>query len=359
MTRASAPPRTQCLDVAFIALALCSSSCSSERLTNANAFAPPSPASYVVVERRAKENDEGDETRDARDEARDDERRAFVERRADGLRAVANVDRVPPTHVSSFQRVLDDFEIARVRTSRGNAIVVMTCEGARLRNDGADVTMIVSHGNAVDAGEFAPFARKLAHTLRCRVVVYDYSGYGQSTGRASVKDTYADIEAVVAHVATRHDVGMGEIVLYGQSIGSGPVCDFASKKRTNDVGAVVLVSPLLSALNVLSAPNAWCTPAKVYKRMDVYKNYAVVKTIRAPILVIHGDHDRVVHQSHGRALWEEICKRARDPNDVVFDPYWIPGAGHDDTYDKNPAEFIRHLKNVCEVVRERCNDRGR
>ena len=170
-------------------------------------------------------------------------------------------------------------------------------------------------------------------------------------------DTYADIDAVVAYVARTYDVELDECVLFGQSIGSGPTCYFASKREHADaLGAVVLVSPLLSALNVVSAPDAWCTPAKVFKRMDVYKNYAVVKTIHAPILLIHGDRDDVVHQSHGKALWETIRKRGK-PSDAAFEPYWIDGAGHDDTYERNPAEFIRRMKRVCAFVRERYRTR--
>ena len=42
--------------------------------------------------------------------------------------------------------------------------------------------------------------------------------------------------------------------------------------------------------------------------------------------------------SHGAALWELVRKNAKH-GDVVLEPYWIHGAGHDDTYERNPAEF--------------------
>jgi alpha-beta hydrolase superfamily lysophospholipase len=154
-----------------------------------------------------------------------------------------------------------------------------------------------------------------------------------------------------------------EIIMLGQSIGSGPTCFFASKRENADLGAVVLVSPLMSALNVVSVPDAWCTPAKVFKRYDVYKNYASVKNIACPILLIHGARDEVVHMSHGEALWETIQKSAAARNRSaasgrlsskdLLQPYWIQGAGHDDTYDRNPAEYIRRLSEVCALVRER------
>jgi dipeptidyl aminopeptidase/acylaminoacyl peptidase len=85
--------------------------------------------------------------------------------------------------------------------------------------------------------------------------------------------------------------------------------------------------------------------------MDVYKNYQVVKNIQCPILLIHGDQDNVVHVSHGETLWETIRKSAKT-NESLLEPYWIRGAGHDDTYDRNPAEFIRRLREVCALVRE-------
>ena len=339
---------TQCVSTAVIGTAFCVKRCSSERLARDLAFFPPEPPSYALGEREA--SDDGDGERAGTSDSGE-------------LRVIANEEHVPATYAAAFQRVLDDFRVDLVTTARGNEVVAMTCEApptrisaaseddARAMQDGANLTLIYSHGNAVDAGEVAPFARKLSQQLNCRVVTYDYSGYGQSRGEPSVADTYADIDAVVAHVIERFGVSREESILLGQSIGSGPTCFHAGKRENAGFGAVVLVSPLLSALNVVSSPQAWCTPAKVFRKMDVYKNYQVVKNIQCPILLIHGDQDNVVHVSHGETLWETIRKSAKT-NESLLEPYWIRGAGHDDTYDRNPAEFIRRLREVCALVRE-------
>ena len=359
---------TQCLSTAVVGAAFCAKRCSSDALARDLAFFPPEPPSYTIVE-TASVVDAGWERRRRGDESEDETRRTTVQTTTvppttTRLRALSNVDHVPVSHARAFQKVLDDFRVDLVQTSRGNDVAVFACEPPASRisssdadedravRQTADVTMVFSHGNAVDAGEVAPFARKLAQQLNCRVVAYDYSGYGQSRGDASVADTHADIAAVVEHVMKTYDITRREIIMLGQSIGSGPTCQFASRRENADLGAVVLVSPLMSALNVVSNPEAWCTPAKVFKKMDVYKNYQVVKTIQCPILLVHGDQDDVVHVSHGEALWGAIRKNAKTSN-LVFEPYWIRGAGHDDTYDRNPAEYIRRLRGVCAVVRER------
>ena len=354
--RDAASMPSQCAATTLIGVAFCAKRCSSERLARELAFFPPEPSSYALVERDANAPvTDADDARTASTSARDD-----FGASSGRFRAVANAAHVPETHAKAFQRVLDAFRVDRAKTARGNEVVYMASEVPVTRISsadaddarcGADVTVVYSHGNAVDAGEIAPFARKLSQHLQCRVVTYDYSGYGESRGEPSVADTYADVEAVMRTYALRRR----EIILLGQSIGSGPTCHLASKSEQQfgeSFGAVVLVSPLLSALSVVSAQNAWCTPAKVFKRMDVYKNYQIVKNIKCPILLIHGDRDDVVPASHGAALWELVRKNAKHDDDVL-EPYWIHGAGHDDTYERNPAEFVRRLRDVVALVRER------
>ena len=62
------------------------------------------------------------------------------------------------------------------------------------------MTLLISHGNALDAGLLVPFARELAVMLNVNVLCYDYTGYGCSTGKPSIDDTYADIDAVVKYL---------------------------------------------------------------------------------------------------------------------------------------------------------------
>lgn len=62
-------------------------------------------------------------------------------------------------------------------------------------------------------------------------------------------NTYADIDAAYKCLKEKYGVKDEQLVLYGQSVGSGPTLDLAS--RIPKLSGVVLHSPILSGLRVL------------------------------------------------------------------------------------------------------------
>jgi alpha-beta hydrolase superfamily lysophospholipase len=65
----------------------------------------------------------------------------------------------------------------------------------------------------------------------------------------SEQNTYADIEAAYDHVVEQLGVREEDVVLYGQSVGSGPTVDIAARK--DKIRGVVLHSPMLSGVRVM------------------------------------------------------------------------------------------------------------
>lgn len=82
---------------------------------------------------------------------------------------------------------------------------------------------------------------------------YDYSGYGASSGKPSEVNTYADIEAVYQCLQTEYGVSQEDMILYGQSVGSGPTLHLAS--RLPRLRGVVLHSAILSGIRVVCQVN--------------------------------------------------------------------------------------------------------
>lgn len=103
---------------------------------------------------------------------------------------------------------------------------------------------------------------QLKANLRVNLMGYDYSGYGASTGKPSEFDTYADIEAVYDCLQTEYGISQEDLILYGQSVGSGPTLHLAAKLPR--LRGVVLHSGILSGLSVLCDANfTFC--------FDIYK----------------------------------------------------------------------------------------
>lgn len=137
----------------------------------------------------------------------------------------------------------EKIEVFYQRTIRNNRIA---CLFVRCTND-ARFTILFSHGNAVDLGQMSSFYLGLGTRINCNIFSYDYSGYGVSTGKPSEKNLYADIDAALNALRTRYGISPQNIILYGQSIGTVPTVDLASRF---EVGAVILHSPLMSGMRV-------------------------------------------------------------------------------------------------------------
>ncbi|XP_072245790.1 alpha/beta hydrolase domain-containing protein 17A [Leuresthes tenuis] len=207
------------------------------------------------------------------------------------------------------QRELDTIEVFLTRSSRGNRVGCMYIRCA----PNSRFTVLFSHGNAVDLGQMSSFYIGLGTRINCNIFSYDYSGYGVSTGKPTEKNLYADIDAAWHALRTRYGICPENIILYGQSIGTVPTVDLASRY---ECAAVVLHSPLTSGMRV-----AFPETKKTYC-FDAFPNIEKVSKITSPVLIIHGTEDEVIDFSHGLALFER-CPKA-------VEPLWVEGAGHND-----------------------------
>ncbi|XP_018512663.1 alpha/beta hydrolase domain-containing protein 17C isoform X2 [Brassica rapa] len=197
-----------------------------------------------------------------------------------------------------------NMEVHQLTTKSGNKVVATFW-----RHPFARFTLLYSHGNAADLGQMVELFIELRAHLRVNIMSYDYSGYGASTGKPSEFNTYYDIEAVYNCLRSDYGIKQEEIILYGQSVGSGPTLHMAS--RLKRLRGVVLHSAILSGIRVLY-------PVKMTLWFDIFK----------------GTKDEIVDFSHGKRLWELAKEK--------YDPLWVKGGGHCnlETY----PEYIKHLR---------------
>ena len=90
----------------------------------------------------------------------------------------------------------------------------------------------------------------------------------------SESNTYVDIEAIYECLETECGVSQEDVILYGQSVGSGPTLHLAAKLPR--LRGVVLHSGILSGLRVLCHVKfTFCFDIykKIYRRLLIKKNH--------------------------------------------------------------------------------------
>ncbi len=162
------------------------------------------------------------------------------------------------------------------------------------------------HGNGGNAGDRAEALLPLA-AAGYGLVLAEYRGYGGNPGRPGEAMLLADGARYLAYVR-RHFRGH-RIVLWGESLGAGVALPLAA---AGDVAGVILDSPFTSLATVAAGKFPFVPiDTLLQARFD---NLSVIRSVRVPILILHGERDTVVPASHGHAL----LAAANEPRRGIF-----------------------------------------
>jgi hypothetical protein len=153
------------------------------------------------------------------------------------------------------------------------------------------------------------------------LVALEYRGYGGNDGSPSEDGLIADGEAAYAYAAAHYPAK--QIVLWGQSLGSGVAVAVAAEKP---VARVILEAPFTSTAAVASI-RYWYIPVSLLMK-DQFHSDRRIQKVTAPLLILHGVKDQVVPYTMGERLFE----LANKPKHIVR----FLDAGHDNL-DANGA----------------------
>lgn len=188
------------------------------------------------------------------------------------------------------------------------------------------LTLIISHGNAGTVAGRLPRAALFHRALAVDVLLYDYRGYGQSSGSPTEEGTYIDARAAYDWLVTR-GVAPARIVLFGESLGCAVSIQLALDRR---VGGVVLEAPFLSVRAMAKQLFPWLPVGPLLRTR--YDNHAKIARLAAPLFILHGTGDELIPIAQGEALFAA----AREPKRFLA----VPGAHHNDVYHVGGAAYL-------------------
>jgi len=195
--------------------------------------------------------------------------------------------------------------------------------------------ILFSHGNAGNmAGRLESVF--LFRKMGFDVLVYDYGGYGESTGASSEGRCYADIRAMYDWLTEEKAIPAERIVLFGRSLGGGVTSELAQEVKV----AAVIVESTFKSVSARAQEIFPFLPAKLIVK-NRFENHSKIDSFLSPVLIVHSPDDTLIPFHHGRALFDA----ATEPKSFLEisgdhnEGFWKSG----DLYTQGLTDFLQPL----------------
>jgi len=204
-------------------------------------------------------------------------------------------------------------------------------------NEGADFTVILSHGNAGNISGRIDIAELLVDA-GVSVFMYDYRGYGKSEGSPSEKKVMRDALEVAEYLSENEGIGVDSMIFYGRSLG-GPIAAYQAKSLGG--AGLVLDSSFLNAKEVAS--DVYPFVPGMFIRAEFPADRYLREMDPIPVMIMHSPDDNIIRYRHG----QELYAIAGEPKTFIE----LRGGHNDnffrstDIYETAWRDFIEQLAN--------------
>ncbi len=170
------------------------------------------------------------------------------------------------------------------------------------------------HGNAGNLARWGHLHHRFTR-FGYDFFVYDYRGFGKSTGRRSERILYEDATAVFKHV--QQYLPAEQIIVFGRSMGSAFACKIAADAS---VKKLILETPFSSMKELFY--HYYPFLPRIFKFKYYFPNRKYLQQVQSPVYIFQGTDDWVVPYTCAARL-----KSYLKPDDEFIT---IPGGGHND-----------------------------
>lgn len=197
-------------------------------------------------------------------------------------------------HVPVFPKKIPGLEQFWIATEQGR-VEGWILHSKRVSSQRPGPAVIIAHGNRelIDFYlQHAVFYRDLGFT----VLMGEYRGYGRSAGKPSRKRITRDAIRFYDKLAALPGVDAQRIMFHGRSLGGAVLAELALHRRP----AAIILESAFSSIKAMAhgAPN--------FLLSDNYDTGAAMGTYDGPVLILHGNQDKVVPVQHAYVLKTQI-----------------------------------------------------
>jgi fermentation-respiration switch protein FrsA (DUF1100 family) len=191
---------------------------------------------------------------------------------------------------------------SEVRLESGDARI----HGWFVPGDSGAPVVLFAHGNAGNIADRVGMLQEIREA-GLAVLIFDYAGYGKSTGNPSEEQTYLDARAAFDWLLEQ-GYPPGRIILFGRSLGAAIAAWLA---RDNPVLGLVLAEPFTSLADVGKVHYPW-VPVRLLLKSR-YPTGEFLKDVVAPVAIIASPQDEIVPYRQA----EELFAAAPEPKRFI------------------------------------------
>ncbi len=192
-------------------------------------------------------------------------------------------------------------------------------------------TLLYFHHNAINIG--ANVSQSLQfHELGYNVFLFDYRGYGNSSGPFPTESrVYEDAQAAWNYLTQTRNIPPQQIIIYGHSIGGAVATDLAAKQP--EASALIVQNSFTSIKDMTKRLGLyWVLPVE-WMLKQKFESLAKMPQVDMPVLIINGTNDIQIPVSMGERLFEA----AAGPKEMIV----IAGGSHDNHMDDQYLQQVQ------------------
>ena len=188
-------------------------------------------------------------------------------------------------------------------------------------------TILYFHGNA---GTLENRIHKINHfeDMEINFLLISWRGFNGNDGKPTEQGLYLDAKSAIKWLSNK-GIGEEKIIIYGESLGSGVATEISQNKN---FAGLILESPFTSMIDAGKSRYPIFPISLLLK--DRYESDKKIRNIKSPILIMHGEADKIVPFRMGKKLYE----MANQPKYSYFPKY-------DDHMMEYNENLINSIKN--------------
>lgn len=201
--------------------------------------------------------------------------------------------------------------------------------------DDAVATIFYSHGRAKHLGNYWDRV-ELMWEWGFNVLIYDYPGYGRSTGEPDEAGIYASAQAALELLPTLPDVDPDRVFFMGYSLGGAPTFEMALRATRGETPIEprgVLTESIFCSTEALIQDGSFTNLSVDFLSDNPFDNCAKMPEVAEnyPVRIIHGERDDFIVPRHAKMLL--------DASDGEAERFIADDAKHSDIPVMVPDEY--------------------